>query len=205
MSHSKGGPDDALKLLSEFCTLPRRSGFRTTTGVHLHTGFKAWLRCDPSVVRGLWRRTEERTFAKKRALLPTNMQLKLQVFAAIFCFPFTRVCDNFIKPAIYPSREKGGRTKDPEENRSFLVLKDFWADAAELWSESGGGGSDEENISWTALKPAICRRTPTAPSRASSEFDGAAASEGGHPAGSVTDGAGEGMSADEHVDRRHRQ
>lgn len=110
MSHSKGGPDDALKLLSEFCTLPRRSGFRTTTGVHLHTGFKAWLRCDPSVVRGLWRRTEERTFAKKRALLPTNMQLKLQVFAAIFCFPFTRVCDNFIKPAIYPSREKGGRT-----------------------------------------------------------------------------------------------
>lgn len=41
--------------------MPRRSGFRTTTGVHLHTGFKMRLRCDPSVVRGLWRRTEERT------------------------------------------------------------------------------------------------------------------------------------------------
>lgn len=41
--------------------LPPGAGFRTTTGVHLHTGFKMWLRCDPSVVRGLWRRRQERT------------------------------------------------------------------------------------------------------------------------------------------------
>lgn len=43
-----------------------------------------------------------------------------------------------------PLFEAGWSRSDPS--------KDFWADAAELWSESGGGGSDEENISWTALK-----------------------------------------------------
>lgn len=38
--------------LSALSLLPPGAGFRTTTGVHLHTGFKTWLRCDPSVIRG---------------------------------------------------------------------------------------------------------------------------------------------------------
>lgn len=38
--------------LSALSLLPPGARFRTTTGVHLHTGFKTWLRCDPSVVRG---------------------------------------------------------------------------------------------------------------------------------------------------------
>lgn len=102
------------------CLVPRRSGFRTTTGVHLHTGFKMRLRCDPSVVRGLWRRREKRTRCQE-----TLARSDRRTRTLVLLFPETKALYREVR-IIHAAREE---ERSPRVLTGIKTNSDQWNEA----------------------------------------------------------------------------